>query len=278
MNQQIIVVEDYLTKISNFGIEYAPKLIGGILVLIIGLWIIKVITKGVGKSLAKSSIDQSLTPFLKSLTNIILKSLLAITVMGMIGIEMTSFIAIIGAAGLAVGLALSGTLQNFAGGVVILILKPFKLGDFIEAQGYSGTVKEISIFSTMINTPDKKLVIIPNGSLSTGAVTNFSAEPLRRVDWTFGIAYGDEVENFKRAINQFISEDDRILKEPAIFIGLSALADSSVNFVVRVWVDSADYWSVFFDMNEKVYTKFPDYNLNIPFPQMDVHVQKNKDA
>lgn len=276
MDQQVIAVDDYLKKITDFGFEYAPKLIGGLIVLFLGLWITKLITKGVAKSLAKSSIDQSLVPFLKSLTNIVLKALVIITVMGMIGIEMTSFVAIIGAAGLAVGLALSGTLQNFSGGVIILILKPFKIGDFIEAQGFSGTVKEISIFSTMLNTPDKKLVIIPNGPLSTGALINYSAEPLRRVDWTFGIAYGDDVENFKKAINQFISEDERILKDPAGFIGLSELADSSVNFTVRVWVDSPDYWGVFFDMNEKVYTKFPDYDLNIPFPQMDVHVQNNK--
>jgi small conductance mechanosensitive channel len=276
MEQQVIVVEDYLDKITDFGFEYAPKLIGGLIVLFVGLWITKLITKGVGKSLAKSSIDQSLVPFLKSLTNIILKALLIITVMGMIGIEMTSFVAIIGAAGLAVGLALSGTLQNFAGGVIILIIKPFKIGDFIEAQGFAGTVKEINIFSTLLNTPDQKLVIIPNGPLSTGALINYSAEPLRRVDWTFGIAYGDDVENFKKAINQFIAEDDRILKDPAGFIGLSELADSSVNFAVRVWVDSPNYWGVFFDMNEKVYTKFPDYDLNIPFPQMDVHVQSNK--
>lgn len=276
MEQQVTVVEDYLDKITDFGFEYAPKLIGGLIVLFVGLWITKLITKGVGKSLAKSSIDQSLVPFLKSLTNIILKALLIITVMGMIGIEMTSFVAIIGAAGLAVGLALSGTLQNFAGGVIILIIKPFKIGDFIEAQGFAGTVKEINIFSTLLNTPDQKLVIIPNGPLSTGALINYSAEPLRRVDWTFGIAYGDDVENFKKAINQFIAEDDRILKDPAGFIGLSELADSSVNFAVRVWVDSPNYWGVFFDMNEKVYTKFPDYDLNIPFPQMDVHVQSNK--
>lgn len=274
MDQQVLVVNNYLEKITNFGLEYAPKLLGGLLVLFIGLWVTKLVTKAVGKSLTKSSIDQSLIPFLKSLTNIILKALLIITVMGMIGIEMTSFVAIIGAAGLAVGLALSGTLQNFAGGVIILILKPFKIGDFVEAQGFLGTVKEINIFSTLLNTPDKKLVIIPNGPLSTGALINYSAEPLRRVDWTFGIAYGDDVENFKKAINQFISEDDRILKDPAGFIGLSELADSSVNFAVRVWVDSANYWGVFFDMNEKVYTKFPDYDLNIPFPQMDVHVQK----
>ncbi|MEZ7499099.1 mechanosensitive ion channel [Flavobacterium sp. Arc3] len=276
MDQQVIAVNTYLDKIIDFGFEYAPKLIGGILVLFIGLWVTNLITKAVGKSLEKSSIDQSLVPFLRSITNIILKALVVITVMGMIGIEMTSFVAIIGAAGLAVGLALSGTLQNFSGGVIILILKPFKIGDFIEAQGFSGTVKEINIFSTMLNTPDKKLVIIPNGPLSTDALINYSTEPLRRVDWKFGIAYGDDVENFKKAINQFIAEDDRILKDPASFIGLSELADSSVNFAVRVWVDSPNYWGVFFDMNEKVYTKFPDYDLNIPFPQIDVHVQNNK--
>ena len=274
LDQQVTVVNKYFEKIIDFGFEYVPKLIGGIIVLTIGLWITKLITKAVGKSLVKSNIDQSLVPFLKSLTNIFLKALVAITVMGMIGIQMTSFVAILGAAGLAVGLALSGTLQNFAGGVIILILKPFKIGDFIEAQGYTGTVKEITIFSTMLNTPDKKLVIIPNGPLSTGALTNFSAEPLRRVDWTFGIAYGDNVEDFKRAMNDFIAADKRILQDPTPFMGLSELADSSVNFAVRVWVDGPDYWNVFFEMNEKVYTQFADYKLNIPFPQMDVHVQK----
>ena len=276
IEEQATFVNKYIEKITDFGFEYAPKLIGGILVLILGLWITKVITKAFRSSLEKSKMDQSLVPFLTSITNIILKVLVAITVMGMIGIQMTSFVAIIGAAGLAIGMALSGTLQNYAGGVIILILKPFKIGDFIEAQGYVGTVKEISIFATMLNTADKKLVIIPNGPLSTGPLTNFSAEPTRRVDWTFGIAYGDDVEDFKRAINDFIAADDRILKTPAPFIGLSALADSSVNFTVRVWVDGPDYWGVFFDMNEKVYTKFADYNLNIPFPQMDVHVQNNK--
>lgn len=274
MKEEVVVVQDYADKIINFGIEYAPKLLGGIIVLIVGLWITKLITKGFGKSLEKSSMDQSLVPFLRSVVNIVLKALVAITVMGMLGIEMTSFVAIIGAAGLAVGLALSGTLQNFAGGVIILILKPFKLGDFIEAQGFSGTVKEITIFATMLNTPDKKLVIVPNGPLSTGALINYSAEDLRRVDWTFGIAYGDDMHVFKKAINDFIADDTRILKDPAPFIGLAALADSSVNFTVRVWTDTPDYWGVFFDMNEKVYTKFPEYNLNIPFPQMDVHVQK----
>lgn len=272
MEEKITFAGNYLDKMINFGFEYSPKIIGGIIVLLIGLWITKLITKSVGKALAKSKLDQSLVPFLKSLTNIILKILVVITVMGMIGIQMTSFIALIGAAGLAVGLALSGTLQNFAGGVIILILKPFKVGDFIEAQGFSGTVKEISIFATMLNTGDKKLIIIPNGPLSTGPLTNFSTEPQRRVDWKFGMAYGDDVENFKKAINDFFAEDTRILKEPASFIGLSELGDSSVNFTVKAWVNSADYWDVFFNINEKVYTKFGDYKLNIPFPQMDVHL------
>ncbi|MBN2857093.1 MAG: mechanosensitive ion channel, partial [Candidatus Delongbacteria bacterium] len=146
--------------------------------------------------------------------------------------------------------------------------------DFIEAQGYMGTVKEITIFTTHLNTVDKKLIIIPNGPLSTGSLTNFSKEPQRRVDWKFGIAYGDDMENFKKAMNEFIAEDSRILKDPAHFIGLSELGDSSVNFAVRAWVNAADYWDVFFDMNEKVYKRFKDYNLNIPFPQMDVHLDK----
>ncbi len=276
MEVQNTFAGNYFDKIISFGFEYGPKIIGGIIVLLVGLWVTKIITRSVGKALEKSKIDQSLVPFLKSLTNIVLKILVIITVMGMIGIQMTSFIAIIGAAGLAFGLALSGTLQNFAGGVIILILKPFKIGDFIEAQGFSGTVKEISIFATMLNTVDKKLVIIPNGPLSTGALTNYSAEPQRRVDWKFGIAYGDDVENFKKAINDFINADTRILKDPASFIGLSELGDSSVNFVVRAWVNREDYWDVFFEMNEKVYIQFEDYKLNIPFPQMDIHFHDNK--
>ncbi len=276
MNEQVIEVQKYSGKLINFFIEYGPKLIGALLVLIIGLWIVKMITKGTGRMMEKRKIDPSLVPFLKSLVSTLLKALVIISVMGMVGIQMTSFIAILGAAGLAVGLALSGTLQNFAGGVVILIFRPFKVGDFIEAQGYLGTVKEITIFTTILNTVDKKVIIIPNGPLSTGSLTNFSKEPQRRVDWTFGMAYGDSVENFKKAINDFIAEDERILKEPASFIGLSELADSSVNFTVRVWVNSADYWGVFFDMNEKVYKRFADYNLNIPFPQMDVHVHNQK--
>lgn len=276
MNPEITQVNKYLDKAIEMGMEYGPKLVGAIVVLLIGLWVISLITKGMRKMMKKKNVDASLVPFVIGLTNTVLKIMLVISVMGMVGIEMTSFIAILGATGLAIGMALSGTLQNFAGGVIILIFRPYNVGDFIEAQGYIGVVKEIGIFTTLLNTVDNKMIIIPNGPLSTGALTNYSKEPMRRVDFTFGIAYGDDMENFKKAINDFISEDSRILKDPSAFIGLSELADSSVNFVVRVWVNAPDYWGVFFDMNEKVYKRFADYNLNIPYPQMDVHVQNGK--
>jgi len=272
MEEQVAAAGGLVEKIVNIGIEYGPRLIGAIIVLILGFWVANAITKATGRMMEKRHVDASLIPFLKSLVGILLKVLVIITVLGMVGIQMTSFIAILAAAGLAVGMALSGTLQNFAGGVMILIFRPFKVGEFIDAQGYMGTVKEISIFHTILNTPDKKVIVIPNGPLSTGPLTNFSREPQRRVDWKFGMAYGDDMENFKTAIMEFINEDERILKDPEPFIGLSELADSSVNFAVRAWVNAEDFWSVYFDMNEKVYKRFGDYNLNIPFPQMDVHV------
>jgi len=188
---------------------------------------------------------------------------------------MTSFIAILGAAGLAVGMALSGTLSNFAGGVMILIFKPFKVGDVLEAQGYTGGVKEIGIFNTIMNTPDNKTIIIPNGGLASGSMVNYSTEPTRRVDWTVGIGYGDDYDKAKSVMEKFISEDARILKDPAHFIALHTLADSSVNLTVRAWVNAADYWGVYFDMNEKIYKNFGQEGLNIPFPQMDVHVHNS---
>jgi small conductance mechanosensitive channel len=276
MEEQVAAAGGLVERIVNIGIEYGPRLIGAIIVLILGFWVANAITKATGRMMEKRHVDASLIPFLKSLVSILLKVLVIISVLGMVGIQMTSFIAILAAAGLAVGMALSGTLQNFAGGVMILIFRPFKVGEFIDAQGYMGTVKEISIFHTILNTPDKKVIVIPNGPLSTGPLTNFSREPQRRVDWKFGMAYGDNVEDFKTAIREFINEDDRILKDPEPFIGLSELADSSVNFAVRAWVNAEDFWSVYFDMNEKVYKRFGDYKLNIPFPQMDVHVHNKK--
>ena len=265
---------NYSNIIVEYVMEYGLKVIFAILVLIVGLWIIKMITNGLRKAMDKRNFDPSLSPFLLMLLGIALKVMLGISVVGMVGIEVTSFIAVLGAAGLAVGLALQGTLQNFAGGVVILLLKPFKVGDVIDAKGYLGTVKEIQIFYTIVNTFDKKTVYIPNGSLANSDMTNLSQEETRRNAWTFGIAYGDDYDKAKEVLKRLIEEDERILKDPEPFIALESLGDSSVNIVVRAWSTAADLWPVHFDMNEKVYKTFAKEGLNIPFPQMDVHLHK----
>ncbi|MBU2099577.1 MAG: mechanosensitive ion channel [Gammaproteobacteria bacterium] len=256
----------------TLSITYGPRLIGALLTLFLGLWLVGIVTSVVKRMLAKSKVDPSLVSFLLSLASILLKVLVYITALGVMGVQMTSFIALLGAAGLAIGLALSGTLQNFAGGVMILFFKYFKVGDYIEAQGHAGIVKEIQIFVTILTTPDNKTIIVPNGPLATESLINYSAQPTRRVDWTFGIAYGDDVDSAYTVIRSLIAQDDRILGDPEPFMAVSALADSSVNIVVRVWVKTEDFWPVHFRMNEEVYKAFAAAGLTIPFPQRDVHV------
>ncbi|MCG6188765.1 mechanosensitive ion channel family protein [Maribellus maritimus] len=267
-------VGSFSEKFSDIILFYGPRLVGAIITLIIGWWIIKVIQKALRKGFEKREMDPSLRGFLNSMIGILLKTMLIISVVGMLGVQMTSFIAVLGAAGLAIGMALSGTLQNFAGGVMILLFKPFKVGDFIDAQGHKGIVNEIQIFNTILKTPDNKTIIIPNGGLSTSSMVNFSAEPKRRVDFLFGIGYGDDVDKAKEVLRTLIDKDERILKEPEPFIAVSELGDSSVNIVVRVWAEASNYWGIYFDMTENVYKTFDKEGLNIPFPQMDVHIQK----
>lgn len=267
-------VEMMMNKATELALVYGPKLISSIIVLIVGLWVIKGVTRGVRTAMDSKDIDPSLKPFIVSIVNVLLKVMLAISVLGMLGIQMTSFIAVLGAAGLAIGMALSGTLQNFAGGVMILLLKPFKVGDFIDTQDYLGSVSAIKVFNTVLLTPDNKTIIIPNGELSNKAITNFSTQEQRRVDWTIGIGYGDDVDKARQVIQKLIDQDSRILKDPAVLIAVSELADSSVNFAVRAWVMSGDYWPVYYELNEKVYKTFAKEGLNIPFPQMDVHLHK----
>jgi small conductance mechanosensitive channel len=269
-------MENLQVNFVEFLVDYGPKLLGAIVVLIVGLWIIGRISRFIKNSFEKREMDPSLRGFLSSMIAILLKVLLVISVMSMVGIAVTSFIAILGAAGLAVGLALSGTLQNFAGGVILLIFKPFKVGDFITAEGHSGTVEEIQIFVTYLKTPQNITIIIPNSGLATNSLTNFSAKPMRRADWSFGIAYGDDYDKAKKVLLKLIDEDERILKDPAPFVALGELGDSSVNITVRAWANSGDFWGVFFDMNEKVYKTFAKEGLNIPFPQMDVHLHQQK--
>ncbi len=274
MEDQLAALVDNGEKLSGIALAWAPKLAGALLVLVLGLWIVKLFIKGLKKMLSKRKIDPSLLSFIASFLGALLRVLVVISVMGMAGIQMTSFIALLGAAGLAMGMALSGTLQNFAGGVIILIFRPFNVGDYIQAQGHAGIVREITIFTTHLNTVDNKVIILPNGPLATNDLVNYTKEETRRIDWTFGIAYGDKLDDFKRALNDFIKEDQRIFTEPEPFIGLTELADSSVNLTVRVWAKTSDYWNIFFEMNEKVYTRFADYGLHIPFPQMDIHLHQ----
>lgn len=266
------------SQLTALGILYGGRLIGALLVLIVGLYLVKVLLSLFMRTLARSKVDPSLQSFLCSLLSIGLKALVYITALGMLGVEMTSFIALLGAAGLAVGLALSGTLQNFAGGVMILFFKPFRVGDFIEAQGYMGTVKEIQIFITILTTPDNKTVLIPNGPLSTDSLINFSTQASRRVDWVFGISYGDDVDRAYALIREILAEDERVMQEPEPFMALKELADSSVNIVVRAWARTSDYWAVHFRVNEEVYKRFPEAGLNFPFPQMDVHLDQPDQA
>ncbi|NVK26063.1 MAG: mechanosensitive ion channel, partial [Gammaproteobacteria bacterium] len=275
MTEQFTIDPDkVVNQFTDIALTYGPKLVAAIIVLIVGSFIIRGITKGLDRVMSKSNMDASLKPFLSGIFNMLLKVMLVISVLGMIGIEMTSFIAILGAAGLAVGMALSGTLQNFAGGVMILLFKPFKVGDFIDAQGYAGTVKEIQIFNTFLKTADNKTIIIPNGGLATGSMVNFSTEPKRRVDWTIGVSYGENLDKAKGIMRELLAADERVLKDPDVFIAVAALADSSVNFTVRAWVQAEHYWPVFFAFQENVYNTFNERGVPIPFPQMDVHVHK----
>ncbi len=262
----------YKDKLIDMAVRYAPKLLLAILTLIIGLWIIRILVRLLGKGLARSKVDESLHHFLKSGASILLKILLLISVASMVGIQTASFIALIGAASFAVGLALQGALANFAGGVLILLFRPFEVGDFIEAQGHSGVVRNIRIFNTVLTTPDNKRIIVPNGNLSNGSITNYSAEPLRRVDWTFGIGYNDDLKKAKGILIRLLSDDPRVDANPAPMVAVAELADSSVNFTARAWCSPGDYWDLFFEIQEKVKLAFDAEGISIPYPQTDVHL------
>lgn len=259
--------------VHTYLIPLGLKIIAAIIVLFVGRWVIKLVKNAFAKVMARRNAEPTLSSFLMSLVSVLLTFFLIIAIIGILGINTSSLVALLASAGLAIGMALSGTLQNFAGGVMIMLFRPFKVGDFIAAQGYEGTVNEIQIFNTHVLTPDNKEVILPNGALSTSALTNFSKQGTRRVDWTFSIAYGDDYDKAKAVLRSLCAEDTRIQKKPEPFIQLAKLNNSSVDLTVRAWVDAADYWGVFFSMNEKVYKTFAQQGLSIPFPQMDVHVK-----
>ena len=255
-------------------VTYAGKIVLAVIVLLVGLWVIKRITNLITRQLEKAALDVSLRTFLIPLVRVTLQVLLVITIASMLGAEMTSFIAIIGAAGFAIGLALQGSLANFAGGVLILILKPFKVGDFIEAAGFSGTVKEIQVFHTILNTPDNRKIIIPNANLSNSSAVNYSSYDTRRLDLKFGVGYDDDIGKVKRVLQKIAVDHPLVMKEPAPMIVLGEHGDSSIVFFFRVWCAAADYWTLYFEFMEQVKLAFDEENISIPYPQMDVHMIK----
>lgn len=266
-----MALNDFLSIVADKAVNFVIHLVVAIVVFYIGRFLVRKLNAFVQTILKKRNVDPSIATFVQSASEIVLYFVLIIAVVGILGLETSSFVALFASAGVAIGMAMSGTLQNFAGGVLILTLRPYNVGDYIEAQGFAGTVRAIQMFSTLITTPDNKTIIIPNGPLSNGSVNNYSRQELRRVDWTVSLAYGTDFDKAKEAIIDILDADERIAKTPEVY--LAALADSSINFTVRAWVKAADYWPVFFSINEQIYKTLPERGLEFPFPQLDVHIQ-----
>lgn len=262
---------DISNILSNYVIPWGINIFFALAIFIVGRMVLKILVKLLRKMLAKSKMDSILINFVSSIVSTILLLFIVIAALNQLGVNTTSLIALIGAAGLAIGLSLQGSLQNFASGVMLIIFRPFKAGDFIEAGGTSGVVETISIFTTIMRTGDNREVIVPNGAIYSGSITNYSARDTRRVDMVFGIGYGDDIKKAKEILRGLLDADTRVLKDPAPLIAVGELADSSVNFNVRPWVKSGDYWDVKFDLTEKVKLAFDDNNISIPYPQMDIH-------
>lgn len=260
-----------LKQLVSMCVEVGKSILLAIVIYIAGKFVIKLINKLIRRTLEHKNVDSTIQSFLKSFVSILLNVLLIITVISALGVNTTSFAALLASFGVAAGMALSGNLQNLAGGLIILLFKPFKVGDFVEAQGSMGTVKEIQIIHTILQTVDNKEIYLPNSSLSSGSITNYSKMGTRRVDFTVNVEYGTDVEKVMNALKAIAESDERILKEPAPFYALSALAESSVNFTFRVWVNSADYWPIFFDLNKKIYEDFNRQAIKFPFPQLQIH-------
>ena len=273
-----ISFQDAMSKLANMLVSFGFKLVIAIVVFYIGRFIIRKINQLLTNVFDKRHVDLSLKTFMLSFTKILLYFILVVTIIGILGIETSSFLALFASAGVAIGMALSGTLQNFAGGVLILILKPYKVGDYIEAQGFAGTVKEVLMFNTVITTPDNKTIMIPNGVLSTGSINNYSVQPMRRVDWSLSIQYGDDFETASAAIKEIPNSDGRVVKDDpsqAVFVGLKELGDSALILTIRAWCHSADYWGLYFDITQRMYAELPQKGVHFPFPQLDVHLVNN---
>ncbi len=267
-------MEKIWTTIREFIMLYGLKVLAALAIIIIGRWVAKGIRRGLRKVMGKGKVDPTLISFASSLIYIALMVFIIIAALGQLGVQTTSFVAVLGAAGLAIGLALQGSLANFAAGILMVIFRPFKVGDFIEAGGCSGTVEIIGVFNTEIKTPDNKRIILPNSKVTGDAITNYSAEDRRRIDLVIGVSYEDNLDTVKRILLEIIKKETRILEDPEPTIGVLELADSSVNFAVRPWVPTADYWSVYFSLMETIKKRFDAEGISIPYPQQDIHYNK----
>lgn len=265
---------DILSMLAEWGIEIAAKIAIALAIYFVGRWLIGRLVKIVNKVCEKRGVEISLQQFFKNMIKTVLYICLALTVIGILGIDTTSLIAMFASASLAIGMALSGTMQNFAGGVMILLLRPYRIGDYVEAQGQAGTIKEISLFNTVITTVDNQTIYVPNSSISTGIINNYSQAATRRVDWNVTISYGDDVEVARRVLIEMMNSEKRVMQDPAPVVYLTSLGDSAVNISARAWVANADYWGVYFDLNERIYNELPKHGLHFPFPQLSVHVEK----
>ncbi len=268
-------IEGLIASATAYAIKMAPGLIMAIMTYMIGSWVIKIINSSVAKIMEKKNVDKSLRGFMASMLSMLLKAMLIITVLGMLGVKTTSLVAILGAAGVAIGLALKDSLGNFAASVMILIFRPYKVGDLVELDGTVGNVKDIQVFCTVVETADKKTVIIPNGKIITGKITNMSEQPIIRIDHVIGIGYSDDIKKAKQVLLDVLVNDERVLKDPAPYVGVGELAESSVNFVFRPWVKNENYWDVYFDSLEAAKLALDANGISIPFPQRDVHITKD---
>ena len=266
-----------LEMLQTTGVEFGINLVTAALIFFIGKWVVGLVVKAIAKMMQKGEIDATLERFICSLVRISLMVVVIIAAIGQLGVQTTSLLAVMGAAGLAVGLALQGSLSNFAAGVLIVLFRPYKVGDFVEAAGVAGVIEEVQILTTIMKTGDNKRIIVPNSQIMSSIITNYSANDTRRVDLTFGVSYSDDLDQVHKELRAIVDADERILKDPEVTIKVQALADSSVNFIVRPWVNSGDYWGVYFDLTEKVKKRFDEVGISFPFPQQDVHLHKAYD-
>lgn len=278
MDEEIAKLSDWTNQVVELvqtkGLEFGINLVTALLIFFIGKWIVNLVTKAIRRTMDKHEVDPTLTTFVSNLVRMTLLVFVVIAAIDRLGVQSAQFIAVLGAAGLAVGLALQGSLSNFAAGVLIVLFRPYKVGDWVEAAGISGAVERVEILTTILKTGDNKQIIVPNGQIMGSIITNYSANDTRRVDLVVGVSYSDDLDKVRKTIAELVAADDRILKDPECTIAVSQLADSSVNFVVRPWVKTSDYWGVMFDLTEAIKKRFDEEGISIPFPQQDVYLHQ----